>query len=305
MDATTADTLGLLPNPTNFVQIPVELIRRIGPNPAILLGRMHFRFGVGWRLLHERAGKHWWEATLDDLAAETGLTVKQVRGALDALIAADIVVREKHRIGGKADHSYSYRIRTADEARALLSTDLPQRADQSATDLPQRADLDLPQRADLLSYETLRTHNTDSVGEDDFDPNVGMKSGPFRLTPARTKLITDAMIATGQSHHLAAYLSHLEMQTWATADREIKTWCGIAAAMANGQNNRRDELNELLASAGMPVITEADWQAMLRGPTIHTVQPQHHCAPGTHRLVGDGTCIRCDKRATEIAEEHP
>jgi len=33
---------------------------------------------------------------------------------------------------------------------------------------------------------------------------------------------------------------------------------------------------------------------------MQTVQPGVHCAPGTHRLVADGTCINCDIRAEEV-----
>lgn len=41
-------------------------------------------------------------------------------------------------------------------------------------------------------------------------------------------------------------------------------------------------------------------------PTVsqpHTVQPGQRCDPGRHRLVDDGTCIRCDARADDIKAE--
>ena len=287
MDTSTVEALRLLPRPTDFVQVPVELIRRLGPNAAILLSRMHWRFEGGWRLLHEHGGRHWWQATLNDLGDETGLTVKQVRGALDALIALGAVVREKHRLGGKSDHSYSYRLRSADEAEALLSTDLPERAKQSTSDLPQRANLDLPQRANLLSVEDIETrHNAD--GDDE-----GVdKSGPFVLTPARRKLIADIMIDVGQGYAVPVYMSHLEMQTWGAAEREIARWCGIREAHRNGKT--RSDINELLVLAGLAPVTDEQWREYLRrGPVGITSHPDRcHDA-------GSGYCLEHGERMPE------
>lgn len=258
MDAFTAEALGLLPHPTDFVQVPVELIRRIGPNLAILLSRLHWRFEGGWRLLHEHAGQHWWEATMSDLADETGLTVKQVRGALDGLLERDMLVREKHHLAGPGDHSYSYRVRTAEEARALLSTDVPQRANQENIDLPERANRIAPE-GKSSSVETLhKLHNAD--GDEPVD-----KSGPFRLTPKREKLVTDAMVTTGQAHIVPQYLALLQTLDWGTAERLIRRWCGVAAAVQNGYQRFEDhaQMNYLLGLAGIKHVTEAEWNAML------------------------------------------
>lgn len=260
VDASTVEALGLLPHPTDFVQVPVELIRRIGANAAILLSRMHWRFEGGWRLLHEHGHRHWWEATMNDLAIETGLTAKQVRGALDTLVTMGAVVREKHRLAGDGDQSYSYRVRTAEEARSLLSTDLPSGANGQNTDVPVGATRFAPEGTST-SYETsLNLLNADGVGDEEKPVD---KSGPFHVTAGRRRLATDAMVASGQAHAVPVYLDYLTTVDWGTGIELIRRWCGIQAAAVNGEGYHRADIDDLLATAGIAVTTDAAWRAYL------------------------------------------
>lgn len=193
---------------------------------------------------------------MNDLAQETGLTPKQVRGALDALIAMDLVVREKHRLGGESDQSYSYRVRTAEEVRSLLPTDLPQRANGQTTDLPERADAFAPEGNSSPVKTSLNFLNTDVVGEDE-------KSGLFHVTERRQKLVTDAMSESGQAYAAPVYLTYLQTLDWGTAAELIARWCGIQAAARNREGYRRADIDELLTAAGIAPTTDAAWQTFL------------------------------------------
>jgi hypothetical protein len=296
MDTSAAEALELLPNPTKYVQVPIALVDAIGLPQAYLLSRVHWRFEGGWRSLHERDGQHWWQATLTDLREETGLTVKQVRGALEGLIERDIIVREKHHLGGYSDHSYSYRVRTAQEARALLSTDVPQRANQENSDVPQRANqanTDVPQRADRIAPEgkssSVKTlHNLLNADSVDADDEPVDKSGAFHLTERRVKLVTDAMTEAGQAHAVPAYLEHLQTVDWQTGEELIRRWCGVQAAVRNGERfpEKRAEVNELLALAGVPPVTEEEWAAFVR----NTAKEKLGHGPACHD-AGSGWCV--------------
>jgi hypothetical protein len=52
----------------------------------------------------------WWPATADDLSDWTGLSTDQVRRALKKLLDEGHIEREKLRLGGVSDQTYSYRL---------------------------------------------------------------------------------------------------------------------------------------------------------------------------------------------------
>lgn len=267
MNDFAARVLALLPNPTDYIQLSLPLVDEIGMNPAILLSRMHWRFEGGWRLLHEHEGHHWWEATYADLAKETRLTTKQVRTSLDTLIELDLVVREKHFLDGPSDHSYSYRARTADEARSLLPTDVPSRAHQENSDVPSRAHRSALQGTSTSVKTSRNSLNTDSVGDEE--------SELFELTVNRAKLVTDAMIDSGQRHAVSTYLEYLQTLDWRTARELVRKWCGIQAAALNGEGFRRNDIDQLLLEAGIEPIDDTTWREFLASTNVGKPDPGH------------------------------
>lgn len=124
------------------------------------------------------------------------------------------------------------------------------------------------------------------------------KSGPFQLTPKREKLVTDAMVAAGQAHNIQAFLQHLEMQTWGTAEREIQTWCGIAEAMRHGEHNRREDVNELLASAAIATVSDEEWHRLLRSHAHGVLGHGPHCTYDEHSGY-------CNEHGLRSPEEEP
>ncbi len=290
MDLATVETLESLPRHNDFIQVPVDAIRLIGPNAAILLSRLAYRFEGGWRLLHQHGDHHWWEATAEDLGAETGMSADQVRRALKTLIEKDAVVREKHHLGGASDHSYSYRLRTAEEARSLLPTDVaisPHRENTDVAESPHRSG----EIATSSSPKTSRNfRNADDVGEDDLPVD---KSGPFRLTPARAKLVMDAMVIAGQAHAAPTFLGYLQRLSWGEAQDLIRRWCGIQAAAQNGDGYRRADIDDLLAAAGIPPTDDATWNAMLAEADVDTGGHGARC-----RYEESGYCLEHGMRET-------
>jgi len=91
----------------DFIMVRAALVKRLGgANEALVWSRVYFRVGPDSAAAYEQGGEHWWAASLQTVADETGLTVKQVRGAIDALIEGGFLVREQH---AGYDRTASYR----------------------------------------------------------------------------------------------------------------------------------------------------------------------------------------------------
>lgn len=89
----------------DFMQVRAALVRRLGgANQALVFSRIYYRTDSNSRAALEVDGQMWWKASHPALAAETGLTIKQARDAIEELVEHGHVVRELH--GGRA---YSYR----------------------------------------------------------------------------------------------------------------------------------------------------------------------------------------------------
>jgi hypothetical protein len=91
----------------DFIMVRAALVKRLGgANEALVWSRVFFRVGPDSAVAYEHEGEHWWAASLQTIAEETGLTVKQVRTAVDGLIDAGFLVREQH---AGYDRTASYR----------------------------------------------------------------------------------------------------------------------------------------------------------------------------------------------------
>lgn len=93
-----------------FVQIHLELAKELGWDNAAIITRLSFR-------THARSteavfidGYLWWRASLDELGEELGFSQDQLSRRMKALEKDGTIIREKHRLDGSYDHTYSYRI---------------------------------------------------------------------------------------------------------------------------------------------------------------------------------------------------
>ncbi len=143
----------------DFIMVRAALVKRLGgANEALVWSRVYFRVGPDSPSAYELDGEHWWAASLQTIADETGLTVKQVRTALDGLIEGGFLAREQH---AGYDRTSSY--------RPILH--LPSGADGSALQgksMCPPGQIDVPAGADVPLIEELET----SSGEEDEKPSA-------------------------------------------------------------------------------------------------------------------------------------
>ena len=143
----------------DFVVARAALIRAVGIVEAVVLARIHYRARESYREAYEHGGEWWWNAPVEALADETGLSEKQVRRALAVLRDAGHVVAEKHHRGGSWDQSMSYRV-ALDLAETPANSHSPSRADASArrgvSHAPSGADEHAPSGADHPLQEEIK-----------------------------------------------------------------------------------------------------------------------------------------------------
>jgi hypothetical protein len=137
----------------DFMMVRAALVTRLGgADAALVWARIHYRSDSDSRVAEEHDGRMWWRASHGALAAETGLTEKQARSAIETLVDGGYVERTNR--GGRA---YLYR----------AVTYLPNRADtQSAPEgrsIRPDGQMHLPDPADRPLIETLRQEDTPVV----------------------------------------------------------------------------------------------------------------------------------------------
>lgn len=89
----------------DFMMVRAALVQRLGgANEALVWARIFYRADEDSRAAHEVDGSLWWRAPHPLIAKETGLSEKQVRSAVEALVDGGFVERQKH-----AGNVYSYR----------------------------------------------------------------------------------------------------------------------------------------------------------------------------------------------------
>jgi hypothetical protein len=130
----------------DFIMVRAALVRRLGgANEAIVWSRVFYRCDVDSRVAHDTETGRWWAATYDVVAAETGLSSKQARTALERLVADGFLTAEQHRLKSNYDQTYSYQPQVLGG-----QMDVPAGADEDA----QGGDSGLPSGADAPSSET-------------------------------------------------------------------------------------------------------------------------------------------------------
>ena len=155
-----------------FMKITPSLVRELGGDMAGagVLVMIEYRariFGVN----HD--GYRWWTVNRAELAHDTGLSPRQIDGAVERLVKKGRIVKQK--LGRRrSDHTMSYRILYDDggsmpSAYIAANADLPDPGDEANThvpdpgdeanthvtdrghhDVPDRGDHDVPDRGDLL-----------------------------------------------------------------------------------------------------------------------------------------------------------
>lgn len=91
----------------DFMMVRAALVRRVGgANEALVWTRIEFRASSARAAHQSEDGAHWWAATYDEIADETGLTAAQARRAVEALIEGGFL-RAEHHHGFKRTRSYA------------------------------------------------------------------------------------------------------------------------------------------------------------------------------------------------------
>lgn len=98
----------------DFIGVRAALVRLLGndANRAVLATRIYYRASELNRDAIYRGGYWWWRATYETIMAETGLGLNSVRGCVKWLETNGYLEVAKHRTGGIADHTGSYRLLT-------------------------------------------------------------------------------------------------------------------------------------------------------------------------------------------------
>lgn len=91
----------------DFMQVRAALVRRVGgANEALVWTRIDWRADSAKVAHQTQDGTHWWAATHDEIADETGLSAGQVRRAIDKLVARGFLREDAHH-GFDRRKSYS------------------------------------------------------------------------------------------------------------------------------------------------------------------------------------------------------
>lgn len=91
---------------SDFISVRAALVKRLGgANEALVWARIEFRSRSSFHA-HERAERHWWKASYEEIAEEVGLSRDQVKRAVAKLIEQGFLIAEKHH-GSLQTISYS------------------------------------------------------------------------------------------------------------------------------------------------------------------------------------------------------
>jgi len=136
----------------DFIMVRAALVARVGGgNEAIVWARVEYRCRADSSVAYDTESGRWWRASYDTVGAETGLTAKQSRTALESLARGGFVEREQHSIRNNYDQTYSYR-----PVVIAGQIDVPERADEAALE----GDSGLPEWADVPISEELEKVTT-------------------------------------------------------------------------------------------------------------------------------------------------
>ncbi len=131
--------------PGDFVTVRAALVAEVGLVEAVVLARVAYRSTPEYRSAYLEDGAWWWRAPHDTIAEETGLSVKQVRRALDSLRADGHLVAEKHQREGTYDRALSYRVAfgpmhppSGADVHAPSGADVPMRPVKTSPPTPPR-----------------------------------------------------------------------------------------------------------------------------------------------------------------------
>ncbi|MBM4726060.1 hypothetical protein GS446_05385 [Rhodococcus hoagii] len=147
----------------DFMLVRPDTVRRVGNgNAALVYARIEFRCAQpGQDRIEDETGR-WWRASVNTISADTGLSIKMVRTALDGLERQSEIEVFKHRAGGVSDQTASYRPTPLPAIRPNGQMDSPKLANGRSSacpsgqiDSPTRADHHLPLRANVPSIEEL------------------------------------------------------------------------------------------------------------------------------------------------------
>lgn len=172
----------------DFMLVRPDVVRRVGNgNAALVYARIEFRCAqAGLDRIEDETGR-WWRASIPTVSAETGLTVKMARTALDNLAKLGEIETWTHRAAGVSDQTMSYRPMPLPANCPNGQIDLPEQADDWSAacpngqiELPEQADHHLPKRADVPSIEELEEVGTRARTE---QPSRAPASEPSRRCP--------------------------------------------------------------------------------------------------------------------------
>lgn len=281
----------------DFLQVRPALIRELdgSANTAVLFTLIQWRTSGQYGPHYEKDGHRWWRATLDELSDESGMKKESIRYSLKPLLRRGLVIAETHKLQGSWDKTLSYRLVTTSDlpdpvgisphrsgnipiSHVGISPHLPYRdkethhshhidvveaVDNSTVD-DQLDEVKTPPppaaggggRPQISDHQ----HHTDDVGDDD---ESGGRSNRFRLTAKREQMLRDVMVATGQAYAFPAWSEYIQTLDWRTGEAFMRRWIGVRSAMANGESNRREDLDALLAEAGIAPVSDAEWQKIL------------------------------------------
>jgi len=110
-----------------FVQVSLEMARALGWDRAAIVARLAFRTNARSVEAVFIDGYLWWRASLEDLGDELGFSKSQVQRHVTALVSDGTIVREKHRVDGAYDQTYSYRINHGEAPTSAESAKLQNR----------------------------------------------------------------------------------------------------------------------------------------------------------------------------------
>ena len=204
----------------DFIMVRAKLVREVGgANEALVWARIFYRVGPDSAAAREVSGERWWPASYDQLAAETGLTPKQVRGAVERLVEGGFVVRARH---AAFDRTTSYR------PVLHLPSGANGDAPEGSSQLPRRADVPL-----AIDLEDVKRASA---------PNA---------TDEQLRFLADShTLLTGESASTAEW-GHL---TVAEADVEIKQYW--AEIRAGGRGLIEDRMAEDALAALSPLARD-------------------------------------------------
>ena len=106
-----------------------------GAAKGILLSQMHYWFSPGRnqraRVTQQYRGEWWWAARYEDIAGQTGLSVREARSAVNALVQSNLVIKDVRRFLGRNTLHLRFNIGAFQSAwREHFATWMEMQADQ-------------------------------------------------------------------------------------------------------------------------------------------------------------------------------